>query len=80
MPSGDAIIFSIIGFAFAQFFTNLGVQASLGGFKIHHMFVGLVMMVAAFATKRKKPFYFGFGIAVNDFLIHWFAGDFAPKI
>src|SRR3989344_5030912 len=80
MHEFDAILYAAAGFIAAQFFTMLGVTAALNGFKIHHLYVGFIMMLAGFAARRKWLLYVGLGVALNDFVIEWASGSFTPRL
>ncbi|MBI4215021.1 hypothetical protein HY546_03415 [archaeon] len=73
------LLFTVLGFVAAQLLVNLGVRARVGGFKIEHLYVGFLLMLAGFFIKKAWLFYLGLGVAINDFVIDWGAGAFQAR-
>ena len=66
----------IFGFLFAQFFVSLGLEVTINGFKVEHLYVGAFLMLIAYVLDKKtgkgrwmRLFWFGLGIFINDFYL-----------
>lgn len=70
------LIIIIFGFLLAQFFVNLGLEVTINGFKIEHLYVGALLMFIAYTLDKKtgkerwmQLFWLGFGVFLNDFYL-----------